>query len=57
MSCFITPEPGIYDSVLGFSSVREALWMLLSVCLCESLYGGDLRGVSFQLEVKGEISC
>ena len=57
MSWFITPEPGIYDSVLGFSSVREALWMLLSVCLCESLYGGDLRGVSFQLGVKGENSC
>ena len=29
---------GIYnDSVLGFSSVREALCMLLSVWVCESL--------------------
>jgi hypothetical protein len=28
---------GVYDSIHGFGSIREALSISLSVCLCESL--------------------
>ena len=39
VSWLISPRLGIHnDPALGFSSLREALCMLLSSCLCESLF-------------------
>ena len=58
MGWFIIPGLGIYNSfLLGFCSVRETLWMLLSVCLCEPLSALKIGGVSFWLSVKGGVDC